>query len=57
MAGAQSVRGAYRDRLWARIVLVAVAGMANAAIAVQAGVHVDTAASDSAGSLLPGWQG
>src|SRR5260370_24556308 len=43
IARAQSVRGAYCDRLRARIVLAAAAGMANAAIAVQAGVHVDTA--------------
>ena len=43
IARAQSVRGAYCDRLRARIVLAAPAGRANAAIAVQAGVHVDTA--------------
>jgi transposase len=43
IARAQSVRGACCDRLRARIVLAAAAGMANAAIAVQAGVHVDTA--------------
>jgi transposase len=43
MARARSVRGAYRDRLRARIVLAAAAGMTNAAVAVQEGVHVDTA--------------
>ena len=43
IARAYRVRGAYCDRLRARIVLAAAAGMANAAIAVQAGVHVDTA--------------
>jgi transposase len=42
MAHARSVRGPYRDRLRARIVLAAAAGTANAAIAVQLGVHVDT---------------
>src|SRR5262245_21617377 len=41
-AGARSVRGPFRDRLRARIVLAAAAGSANAAIAAQAGVHVDT---------------
>jgi transposase len=43
MARARSVRGAYRDRLRARIVLAAAAGMTNAAIAAREGVHVDTA--------------
>jgi transposase len=42
MARARSVRGACRDRLRARIVLTAAAGMANAAIAAHEGVHVDT---------------
>ena len=42
MARARSVRGAWRDRLRARIVLAAAAGMTNAAIAAQQGVHVDT---------------
>jgi hypothetical protein len=42
MARARSVRGAYPDRLRARIVLAA-AGMTNAAIAAHEGVHVDTA--------------
>jgi transposase len=42
MARARSVRGAYRDRLRARIVLAAAVGMTNAAIAVHEGVHVDT---------------
>jgi transposase len=43
MARARSVRGAYRDRLRAQIVLAAAAGGTNAAIAAQVGVHVDTA--------------
>jgi len=43
IARAQSVRGACCDRLRARIVLAAAAGMASAAIAVQAGVHAGTA--------------
>jgi transposase len=42
MARARSVRGAYRDRLRARIVLAVAAGKTNATIAVQVGVHVDT---------------
>jgi transposase len=41
-ARARSVRGAFRDRLRARIVLAAAAGMTNAAIAAHEGVHVDT---------------
>jgi transposase len=41
-ARARSVRGAYRDRLRARIVLAAAAGQANAAIAGEVGVHEDT---------------
>jgi transposase len=40
---ARSVRGPYRDRLRAQIVLAAAAGSTNAAIAVQVGIHVDTA--------------
>jgi transposase len=43
MARARSVRGPYRDRLRAQIVLAAAAGGTNAAIAAQVGVHVDTA--------------
>jgi transposase len=43
MARARSVRGPYRDRLRAQIVLAAAAGSTNAAIATQVGVHVDTA--------------
>jgi transposase len=43
IARAQSVRGACCDRLRARIVPAAAAGMASAAIAVQAGVHAGTA--------------
>jgi len=39
---ARSVRGPYRDRLRAQIVLAAAAGMANAAIAAQLGVCTDT---------------
>ena len=39
---ARSVRGPYRDRLRAQIVLAAAAGSTNAAIAAQVGVHVDT---------------
>jgi transposase len=42
MARARSVRGAYRDRLRARIVLAAAAGKNNAAIAAEAGVCTDT---------------
>jgi len=42
MARARSVRSPYRDRLRAQIVLAAAAGKANAAIAVQLDVHVDT---------------
>jgi transposase len=41
-ARARSVRRPYRDRLRAQIVLAAAAGKANAAIAAQVGVHVDT---------------
>jgi transposase len=41
-ARARSARGPYRDRLRAQIVLAAAAGQANAAIARQADVHVDT---------------
>jgi transposase len=41
-ARARSVRGQYRDRLRARIVLAAAAGASNAAIAVEAGVCTDT---------------
>jgi transposase len=43
MARARSVRGPYRDRLRAQIVLGAAAGGTNVAIAAQVGVHVDTA--------------
>jgi transposase-like protein len=43
MARARSVRGPYRDRLRAQIVLAAAGGGTNAAIAAQVGVHVDTA--------------
>src|SRR5215469_4699065 len=42
-ARARSVRGQYRDRLRARIVLAAAAGKTNAGIAAELGVHVDTA--------------
>ena len=42
MARARSVRGAFRDRLRARIVLAAAAGMANTAIARELGVCADT---------------
>jgi transposase len=41
-ARARSVRGAYRDRLRAQIVLAAAAGMANTAIARELGVCADT---------------
>jgi len=41
-ARARSVRGAWRDRLRARIVLAAAAGVTNAAIAAHEGVHADT---------------
>jgi transposase len=43
MARARSVRGAYRDRLRAQIVLAAAAGKTNAAIAAELGVCTDTA--------------
>jgi transposase len=43
MARARSVRGAYRDRLRARVVLAAAAGTSNAAIARELGVCADTA--------------
>jgi transposase-like protein len=42
-ARARSVRGPYRDRLRAQIVLAAAAGQANAAIARELGVCTDTA--------------
>jgi len=42
MARARSVRGPYRDRLRAQIVLAAAAGSTNVAIAAQVGAHVDT---------------
>ena len=42
-ARARSVRGQYRDRLRAQIVLAAAAGKTNAGIAAELGVHVDTA--------------
>jgi transposase len=42
MARARSVRGPFRDRLRAQIVLAAAAGSTNVAIAAQVGVHVDT---------------
>ncbi len=42
MARARSVRGAYRDRLRAQIVLAAAAGKTNAAIARELGVCTDT---------------
>jgi transposase len=41
-ARARSVRSQYRDRLRAQIVLAAAGGKANAAIAAELGVHVDT---------------
>ena len=41
MARARSVRGPYRDRLRARIVVAAAAGNTNAAIAAHQGVHVE----------------
>ena len=41
-ARARSVRGPYRDRLRAKIVLAAAAGQANAAIAAELGVCTDT---------------
>ena len=42
-ARARSVRGPYRDRLRAKIVLAAAAGQASAAIARELGVCTDTA--------------
>ena len=41
-ARSRSVRGPYRDRLRAKIVLAAAAGQDNAAIARQLGVYTDT---------------
>ena len=41
-ARARSVRGPYRDRLRAQIVLAAAAGRTSTAIAAQVGAHVDT---------------
>ena len=41
-ARARSVRGPYRDRLRAQIVLAAAAGSTSTAIAAQVGAHVDT---------------
>jgi transposase len=41
-ARARWLRGSYRDRLRAQIVLAAAAGRTNVAIAAQVGVHVDT---------------
>jgi transposase len=43
VARARSVRGQYRDRLRAQIVLASAAGVSNAAIAAQVGVCTDTA--------------
>jgi hypothetical protein len=54
---ARSVRGPYRDRRRAQIVLAAAAGSTNAAIAGQVGVHVDRPASGAAGSPPLGWPG
>ena len=57
-ARARSVRGPYRDRLRAAIVLAAAAGQANAAIAARAGVCTRTrSASGAAGSRPAGWPG
>ena len=57
-ARARSVRGPYRDRLRARIVLAAAAGQDNAAIAAGAGgVHRTRSASGAAGSRPAGWPG
>jgi transposase len=42
-ARAQSLRGSYRDRLRAQIVLAAAGGSSNAAIAAQLGTHAGTA--------------
>ena len=42
----ESVRSACRDRLRTQIVLAAAAGEANAAIAAQLDVHVDTVTPD-----------
>jgi transposase len=41
-ARARSLRGPYRDRLRAQIVLAAAGGSSNAVIAAQVGTHVDT---------------
>jgi hypothetical protein len=57
MARARSVRGPYRDRLRARIVLAAAAGGTNAAIAAQVGCMWIQPASGAAGSPPPGSRG
>ena len=56
MICARSVRGAYRDRLRARIVLAAAAGKTNAAIAAELGVCTDTARKWRC-RFAAGWQG
>jgi hypothetical protein len=56
-ARARSVRGPYRDRLRAAIVLAAAAGEDNAAIATQMGCAPTRSASGAAGSLPAGWPG
>jgi len=56
-ARARSVRGPYRDRLLAAIVLAAAVGQANAAIGRQLGCAQIRSASGAAGSLRAGWPG
>jgi hypothetical protein len=56
-ARARSVRGEYRDRLRAAIVLAAAAGTANAAIAAELGCAPTRSASGAAGSRPGGWPG
>ena len=56
-ARARSVRGPYRDRLRAAIVLAAAVGQDNAAIARELGVCTERCASGAAGSWRAGWPG
>jgi len=56
-ARARSVRGLYRDRLRAEIVLAAAAGQDNAAIARELGCAPARSARGAAGSLPAGCPG
>lgn len=57
VARARSVRGQYRDRLRAQIVLAAAAGKNNAAIAAEVGCARTRSACGAAGSRPPGFRG